>query len=135
MGYVTSYCKESDLNWIVASGHSSRFRKLRRQEVESWQTWRANEDRVEAIRSTQNPASTMSNIGGGCSTEAKDGTLGHLRNLGLLLDVEEAIKEMDMKGFRPLPVLERLSFRYAVMAQPDEELRFLFPRRFEKWRC
>ncbi|KAK3806253.1 MAG: hypothetical protein JOS17DRAFT_767737, partial [Linnemannia elongata] len=132
--FVTSGCKGWDMNWMVASGRKSiQSRRKRLKEIESWRFWRLGEDRAEAIRSQtrQYPLKT-----GGDGSNAIDAEIwSGLRNLGLLMDVEEMMKEIEgTREVQPMPLLERLSFTYPVMLRPEEELERLFPSRFEKWR-
>lgn len=66
----------------------------------------------------RNNSNSNSRSGGGSiyavKTEAK--ILSQLQNLGLLLDVEEKLQEMDTdKNFRLLPALEKLSFSLPIM--------------------
>jgi hypothetical protein len=128
-------CADWDLNWIADSNNgrkSARSRKKRQLEVESWRLWLANEERVEAARcqlQQQQPVEDwISNSGGSSSgSSAKDReVLFQLRNLGLLLDVDEVAKRMDEKETRLLPSLERLSFNHPTLLRPEEELERIF---------
>lgn len=136
---VTVGCKDWDVNWILDSGRKSVLsRKSRQKEVEEWRNWRINEDRVEAERAQVRRLSTGSgaSISSNRSTSVTDtAILARLRNLGLLLDVEEMIREINDEESQLLPNLERLSFKYPIMLRPEEELERMFPTsRFEKWR-
>ncbi|OAQ36860.1 hypothetical protein K457DRAFT_131984 [Linnemannia elongata AG-77] len=51
-----------------------------------------------------------------------------LQKLGLLLDVELMVKELDSQNFRPMPSLERLSLGGEVAEHPDRILNRLFPK-------
>ncbi|KAF9277372.1 hypothetical protein BGZ88_001189 [Linnemannia elongata] len=90
------------------------------------------------VKESGNASSNSNSRGGGGSiyavkTEAEN--LSQLQNLGLLLDVEEKLQEMDMdKNFRPLPALEKLSFSLPIMRRPEDELRSLFSSAFKRWR-
>ncbi|OAQ36810.1 hypothetical protein K457DRAFT_1901602 [Linnemannia elongata AG-77] len=100
--------------------------------------------RLQSLRSLRmwqsgNASSNSNSRGGGggsiyaVKTEAEN--LSQLQNLGLLLDVEEKLQEMDMdKNFRPLPALEKLSFSLPIMRRPEDELRSLFSSAFKRWR-
>jgi len=58
--------------------------------------------------------------------------LVQLQNLGLLKDVEEEVKDMDMKmEFIPVPVLCRLSFTLPILFSPEVVLEQLFPSLIE----
>lgn len=136
-------CKSWDVDWIVDSGRRSESsRRSRHKEVEGWRMWRINEDQVEARRErTQQSAlknetsnSDSSSSGSGSVTATDTVILSQLRNLGLLLDVAEMLKEIDVEGCQVMPALERLSFKYPIMQRPEEELRRMFPTRLEKWR-
>ncbi|OAQ36812.1 hypothetical protein K457DRAFT_131951 [Linnemannia elongata AG-77] len=131
-------CKDWDVNWILDSGRKSVLsRKSRQEEVEGWQNWRINEDRVETERAQVRQLSTESGTSNNYnrSTSVTDtAILDRLGNLGLLLEVEEMIREIDAGEIRPLPNLERLSFKYPIMLQPKEELQRMFPTRLEKLR-
>ncbi|OAQ34414.1 hypothetical protein K457DRAFT_14252 [Linnemannia elongata AG-77] len=132
--FVTSGCKEWDMNWMVASGrNSSQSRRKRQKEIESWRFWRLGEDRAEVIRS-QTRQHSLETDGEGLNAIDTD-ILRKLQNLGLLMDVEEMMKEMEgTKGVQPMPLLEKLSFTYPIMLRPEEELERLFPSIFEKLR-
>ncbi|KAF9336225.1 hypothetical protein BGZ91_010111 [Linnemannia elongata] len=134
---------------MVPTGRSSILAKRRRRkEVEEWKEWREIEDRAEEDRLPQgiqdmekesgNRSSNSNRCSGGGSiyavkTEAE--ILNQLQNLGLLLNVEETLQEMDTdKNFRPLPALEKLSFSLPIMRRPEDELRSLFSSAFKRWR-
>ncbi|KAF9906068.1 hypothetical protein EC991_001076 [Linnemannia zychae] len=121
-----------DVNWLVPSGHSSRYRSLRRTKVKSklWKRERVREGIMEAFQEQdadhqnqqyQVQDSTKTNS----STDAE--LLGQLRNLGLLEDVEEMVKEMGHKSYRPLFTLEGLSFNGQYLDHPATAIRHLIP--------
>ncbi|KAF9536383.1 hypothetical protein EC957_011159 [Mortierella hygrophila] len=130
--------QEWELNWIVASGRKdAKSREKRQQEIESWRRWRANEDRIEKSRDetrqrqssrnkpnikSSNGSSTKSNLSMTDDAEI----LSRLQNLGLLLDVEDMMREMEVKETRPMPSLERISFNYPILLRPEEELERVF---------
>lgn len=132
--FVTTGCSEWDLNWMVASGRkSSKSRRKRQREVESWRFGQMAEDRTEVIRSRTRQNQSEFETSGSSSMGAE--IWSDLQNLGLLRDVEETIKSMEAtKEVQPLSSLERLSFMYPIMLRPEEALERLFPSRFEKWR-
>ncbi|KAK3806227.1 MAG: hypothetical protein JOS17DRAFT_767682, partial [Linnemannia elongata] len=138
LGDRTSECEDWELDWIVTSRNGRKGRKMaqsrrrRQEEVESWKLWLENEERVEAARHharqqlSENGISCSSNSSNsGVSVKDKE-VLFQLRNLGLLLDVEEMVREMDEKEVPPMPSLERLSFNYPILLRPEEELEQLF---------
>ncbi|KAF9282398.1 hypothetical protein BGZ88_011064 [Linnemannia elongata] len=128
-----------ELNWIVASGRKDvKSRKKRQQEIESWRNWKANEDRIEKSRansrqkqSSKKEPNVKSSNGSRTNTNpsmADDAeVLSQLKNLGLILDVEDMMREMEVKEIRPMPSLERLSFDYPILLRPEEELERVFP--------
>ncbi|KAK3819377.1 MAG: hypothetical protein JOS17DRAFT_756307 [Linnemannia elongata] len=149
--HMTSNCKEWELNWMVPSGRSSFLAKRRRRKAaEGWKDWRVKEDILEADRSPQYKQDMTNESGHGsrnsrCNNNSdgdgiyavkmKAEILKQLQNLGLLLDVEEMLKEIETnKKFRPLPALGKLSFGLPSMKRPEDELRLLFPSAFKKWR-
>ncbi|KAF9334935.1 hypothetical protein BGZ91_010671 [Linnemannia elongata] len=140
LGYRTSSCEDWELDWIVNLRNGGKGRKMaqstrkRQEEVESWKLWLANEERIEAARCHARQqllengiASSSGDSGSGASVKDKE-VLFQLRNLGLLLDVEEMVREMDEKDVRPMPSLERLSFNYPTLLRPEEELEQLFSK-------
>jgi hypothetical protein len=127
-------CEDWDVNWIIVSGRKSILSNWRRrQEVKNWREWRKNEDKVETIRAQIRKQRAISGI---CDSKPNaDGViLDQLKNLGLLLDVEEMVKEMEAKMVIPMQALERVSFKHPVLMRPEDELERFFPSRFEKWR-
>ena len=128
---VTADCEEWDLNWMIASGRSSAYsRRKRLQTVEGWQKWRLNENRVEATQ--PRPCGVELEHRHGSASMADMAILVQLQNLGLLKDVEEEVKDMDMKmEFIPVPVLCRLSFTLPILFSPEVVLEQLFPSLIE----
>lgn len=127
-----------ELNWIVAAGRKdAKSRTKRQQEIESWRRWKANEDRIERSRATsrqrqssRKEPNNRSNNGRSTNTKPSmtddEEVLSRLQNLGLLLDVEDMMREMAEKDIRPMPSLERLSFDYPILLRPEEELERVF---------
>ncbi|KAF9278929.1 hypothetical protein BGZ88_000275 [Linnemannia elongata] len=143
LGDRTSSCEDWELDWIVTLRNGGKGRKMaqstrkRQEEVESWKLWLANEERVEAARCharQQLSENGISSNSGDSGDSGSDGSvkdkevLFQLRNLGLLLDVEEMVREMDEKDVQPMPSLERLSFNYPTLLRPEEELEQLFSK-------
>lgn len=61
---------------------------------------------------------------------------GQFRKLGLLMDVEETINEIDGGLMVPFPSLTELSLSYGFLQWPEKELSqlFLMPKsRFSLW--
>ncbi|KAK3819401.1 MAG: hypothetical protein JOS17DRAFT_756352 [Linnemannia elongata] len=136
---IIRICQYWDLNWMVASGNRSMLSKLRRRlEVGCWGLSRENEDRIEAMRQ-RTPQEPLSN--GNCTSNSNDSiiaadgdVLDQLRDVGLLLDVEEMWKEMHNSTYQPLPSLEKISFCLPILLRPEEELERLFPIREDRRR-
>ncbi|KAK3845626.1 MAG: hypothetical protein J3R72DRAFT_435297, partial [Linnemannia gamsii] len=132
--YLTSGAKDWDLNWMTAAGRkNTRSRKKRQMEVESWRIWRLNEDRAEKARSSRARIQGLPQENETNNPKADNKIMDEFQRLGLLLDVEEMLKEMDRtEESRPFPSLERLSLNYPILQRPEEEIENSFPRR--KWR-
>lgn len=115
---VTDGCSKMDLNWILPSGRKDKFKRQRRDELKTWRMRRDEEDQREAMPLPQQQLPRI-------EKEADAEVWSQLRNLGLLLDVEEVVKEIDSGGFEPLPSLERLSFSLntPAMNHPEVELK------------
>ncbi|KAG9072960.1 hypothetical protein KI688_000741 [Linnemannia hyalina] len=126
--------KDWDVNWITASGRKSVLSNWkRRREVKSWREWRRNEDLVETVRAEIRMRLAIS----GTSHPIPDADaviLKQLENLGLLFDVEEMVKEMEVKEFRPMPALEGLSLNHPTLMPPETVLEHLFPSMLDKLR-
>ncbi|KAK3819428.1 MAG: hypothetical protein JOS17DRAFT_756414 [Linnemannia elongata] len=132
VGRVETEGKDWDVNWITASGKKNVLSNWRRRrEVKSWREWRKNEDQIESIRAQIRMRLAVS----GANNPPPDTDaviLKQLENLGLLLDVEKMVKEMEAKRFRPMPALEGLSFNRPTLLPPEDVLEFLFPSIREK---
>ncbi|KAF9134666.1 hypothetical protein BGW39_006255 [Mortierella sp. 14UC] len=116
-----------DLNWMVSSGHSLKFRNLRSKIVEEWQPQRIQEDELEATRPQQHQQQEM-NGSGGTRDQLDDEELSRqLQHLGLLREVEEMVMKMDSGTFHPLTCLEGLTFNYYQFNHPEEEIRSSVP--------
>jgi hypothetical protein len=118
---VTENCREMDLNWMLPSGRKDKFKRQRRAELEGWKATRGEDEHREVIRRRTLPPPRI-------EKEADVEIWSQLRNLGLVLDVEEMVKEIDYGGFEPLPSLERLSFMQSPseMEHPKMELKNIF---------
>jgi len=122
----TEICHEMDLNWIVPSGRSDKFKELRQQEIASWQSLRLVEDQCEKLQQQelQDDRDGSADNGGSLDAEVR----GQFRNLGLLMDVEETINEIDGGSLVPFPSLAGLSFSFGFLQWPEKELNRLFPK-------
>ncbi|KAF9901128.1 hypothetical protein EC991_006468 [Linnemannia zychae] len=123
MEWLLACLKESDLNWMIPSGHNIKFRWRRQKAVEQWQERRSKEDELETFRSCRE--STNKFIGTNGTVDAK--LLDQLQHVGLLRDVEEVVKEMDSRSYWPLPCLEGLAMRHHYFIRPEEEIQYCLP--------
>ncbi|KAF9906069.1 hypothetical protein EC991_001077 [Linnemannia zychae] len=117
-------CKRMELSWITdtssAEDKEQRQKCIEQGEQTGIPVVVSEQDRKPRTR----PPPT--------NAKASDAAIWRqLRHLGLFQDVEEMVKEMDSKGFKPLPSLGKLSLGGTYMRQPEEELNALFPPR--KW--
>ncbi|KAF9545734.1 hypothetical protein EC957_010597 [Mortierella hygrophila] len=125
--------EESDMNWMVHSGRKRKCVERRREKVKarSWQCQRIREDVSETRRLRREQRQrkgeeeiAISSDGNGDVVPPNTEVLRLLRNLGLLSDVEEMIKEIDeSNSFIPLPSLEGLSLGLHHFAQPESEIK------------
>ncbi|KAF9121599.1 hypothetical protein BGX30_002478 [Mortierella sp. GBA39] len=115
---ATDGCSKMDLNWMLPSGRNGKFKRQRRDELKTWRVRRDEEDQRETMRSLQQQQLPR------IEKEADAEIWSQLHNLGLLLDVEEVVKEIDAGDFEPLPSLEKLSFSLnrPGMTHPEVEL-------------
>ncbi|KAG0381250.1 hypothetical protein BGX24_000021 [Mortierella sp. AD032] len=126
-----SVCNMMDLSWLLDSTSSSSsgdrnditYKAQRRKEVERWLSQREREDYQESAR----PPGSIELLSCTNASEEDREIWHQLRHLGMYLDVEEMVREMDdSEGFRPLPSLCQLSLGSFFMQQPKVELDFLF---------
>ncbi|KAH7059889.1 hypothetical protein BKA57DRAFT_19597 [Linnemannia elongata] len=122
----TSECDLWDLNWMIPSGQSEKFKAKRWEKMARWCTWREEEKRLETGRDHR---LDQRDTGKGLSTVQEQ-----LKNLGLILDVMEMVKEMDREGFRCLPVLSRLCIGSEFEQTPAEEIRRIFAPKWALFR-
>ncbi|KAF9155944.1 hypothetical protein BG015_007975 [Linnemannia schmuckeri] len=122
-GLLIRSLKKGDLNWMVPIGHSTMYKWQRRLAVMRWHQRRLKEDRLEISRPHPQEETTPEDTSVSPDTEI----LGQLRHLGLLMDVEEMIKEMESKSYRPLPFLEGLSIKHPYFASPEGEINDSMP--------
>lgn len=126
-----NYSKE-DLNWMVPSGRTKKFRNMRQMRVQLWQQQRFREDRLEGLRQAQQKlqqqqqatitSADTADLGGSYDTESEALLLRQLQNLGLLREVEEVVKEIGLGSLQPLPCLEGLSISNPYFGRPEDEI-------------
>lgn len=122
-GSLTTPIDEVDLNWMLRSGQGGKYRLLRRIRVESWRLRKKREKELEMLRLQKQLAQPEGNAVPLVDPEL----MGQLRNLGLLVDVEEMILEMDSRSYRPLPSLEGLSIKTRYFVWPESEVSLCIP--------
>lgn len=122
----TSECDMWDLNWMIPSGQSEKSKAKRLEKMARWSTWREEEKRLE--------------VGPDRRLDQRDTDKGlltvreQMKNLGLILDVMEMVKEMDREGFRSLDVLSRLCIGSEFEQTPVQEIRRLFSSKWALFR-
>lgn len=91
-----------DLTWILPSGRKEKYKRTRQNEMATWQDMSGQGDLLEAIRPSSSllPTTTL--------TEVYAVIWSQLRYLGLLLDVEEMVKEVDSGDYEPFSSLQRI---------------------------
>lgn len=114
--WILDNVREVDLDWMIPSGHTFKARRARQKEVKQWQQRRDQEKKLEAEQSPQKKA-----IG---DVSAVTEVLGQLRNLGLLKDVKEMVKEMESMSVPSLQSLEGLSLRHSYFVWPENEIKY-----------
>ncbi|KAF9144763.1 hypothetical protein BGX30_011526 [Mortierella sp. GBA39] len=115
--WILDNVREVDLDWMIPSGHTFRSRWARQKEVKQWQQRRDEEKKIEVGRVPQKKA-----IG---DVSAATEVQGQLRNLGLLKDVKEMVKEMEPMSVPPLQSLEGLSLRHSYFVWPENEIKYV----------
>ncbi|KAF9906067.1 hypothetical protein EC991_001075 [Linnemannia zychae] len=124
---VTSNISEEDLNWMVPSGQSDKFRKLRRKKFE-----RLYRQHLEQFKQMQEQEQEQSSSPKGDCDHPDAELLYQLRNLGRIEDIKDMILKMDDKSYRALPSLEGLAFEHFLLEHPERVIRQLFPRKTGK---
>ncbi|KAG9072934.1 hypothetical protein KI688_000715 [Linnemannia hyalina] len=124
-----SGCWPVDLNWIVAEGNRVENREKRRKVVEEWDNNLDTEKRLEKERLLTGAryAKVLALEKGDYNDEEEGGLAGQLKNLGLLSEIKAVVEEMDLDGYRCFPVLDRVSFSWAITQRPVDALAYLFP--------
>ncbi|KAF9122818.1 hypothetical protein BGW39_009480 [Mortierella sp. 14UC] len=134
-----------DVNWLAPSGYSDKYRTSRRKMMKSklWKKERTREDIMETFQEQEVQHQQQQHqeqelmVSRGTDVSADAELLGQLQNLGLLKDVEEIVKEMSHKSYRPSFTLEGLSFNGRYFDHPASALRSIIPRKtsFAKEAC
>ena len=93
----------------------------------TWREMRDQENLLEATRSSSSllPPTTL--------TEVDIAIWSQLRHLGLLLDVEEMVMEIDSGNYEPFPSLQRIAlrdYRPPILRKVEEEFDRIFPAKF-----
>ncbi|KAF9131520.1 hypothetical protein BGW39_001696 [Mortierella sp. 14UC] len=123
-------CNMMNLSWLLSSSSTSiennsdnaKFKAQRREEVERWDMQRGMEDYRESTR----PPGSLELLLPPAGTKPEDREIWHqLRHLGMYLDVEEMVREMDSDGFKPLPSLCQLSLGSFFLQRPKDELTYV----------
>ncbi|KAF8942935.1 hypothetical protein BGZ47_005974 [Haplosporangium gracile] len=119
-------CEVYELNWIVPSGRDSWSRMKRQEVMSEWGSKESEETRLETERKRNGGLKRLTPA----SKAKEDVRLAKdLKNLGLIVDVRNMVKEMDSHDkLVCLPELERMSFEYPIDHRPRIELRRLFPK-------
>ncbi|KAG0063015.1 hypothetical protein BGZ89_010224 [Linnemannia elongata] len=113
--WILDNVREVDLDWMIPSGHTFKARRARQKEVKQWQQRCDQQKKLAAEQSPQKKA-----IG---DVSAVTEVLGQLRNLGLLKDVKEMVKEMESMSVPSLQSLEGLSLRHSYFVWPENEIK------------
>ncbi|KAG0296549.1 hypothetical protein BGZ96_009128 [Linnemannia gamsii] len=92
--------------------------------VWSWTLWhrRRKEHKLEVLRQQQQQVLRKGASEEGDIVSLDPALLDQLRNLGLLVDVEQLIQEMDSASYHPLPSLEGLSVKNGYFLSPKNEI-------------
>lgn len=114
--WILDNVREVDLDWMIPSGHTFKARWARQKEVKQWQQRCDQEKKLAAEQSPQKKA-----IG---DVSAVTEVLGQLRNLGLLKDVKEMVKEMESMSVPSMQSLEGLSLRHSYFVWPENEIKY-----------
>ncbi|KAF9904221.1 hypothetical protein EC991_002924 [Linnemannia zychae] len=123
-------CTMMDLSWLLSSSSTSvendsssaEFKAQRKEEVERWDMQRGMEEYRESTR----PPGSLEMMMPPAGTRQEDREIWHqLRHLGMYLDVEEMVHEMDSDGFKSLPSLYQLSLGSFYPQRPEVELDYV----------
>lgn len=131
-GYAISRnsgCWPVDLNWIIAEGNRPLNREKRRNVIAQWDDKLQIEERLETERLLTGAkfAKVLMLENGGYVSDVVGELADQLKNLGLLSEVKAMVEEMDQDGYRCFPVLDRVSFSWAITQRPVDALAYLFP--------
>lgn len=102
-------CAPSDLDWMVASGHTLAARKARRLTIAAWDTTLAEEAQEELIRLSKHGLFTIDPAPRTSIVAVVDQELeSHLTNIGFLADVKTMLlEEMERSDFKTWPRLTK----------------------------
>ncbi|KAK3837425.1 MAG: hypothetical protein J3R72DRAFT_512720 [Linnemannia gamsii] len=100
----------SDLQWMVASGHTTKARKARRRVIAEWDFSLAKEQQEELDR-LSNPNRSTSIDSARASVAVDTGMVSQLKNHGLLGDLKTMLlEEMESSDFDLWPWLTNVGF-------------------------
>lgn len=124
-----SGCWPVDLNWIIAEGNRIQYREMRRKVVTRWDDKLDIEKHLEKERllTDARSAKVLALENGDYNDKEEGGLAEQLRTLGLLSEVKAVVEEMDQDGYSCFPVLDRVSFSWAITQRPVDALAYLFP--------
>ncbi|KAF9139704.1 hypothetical protein BGX30_007601 [Mortierella sp. GBA39] len=116
-------CSLSDLNWMVPSGQSKRYKEKRQTTIERLDGWLDEERWLEsaAIRAVHEEEGDLSTSW----VKVEPALKLELYHLGLFLDVKRMVSEMaSVNNFRCWPRMRRLSlfYLYDIGRCPEKEL-------------
>lgn len=120
-------CSLSDLNWMIPSGQSKRYKEKRQATIERLAGWLDEERRLElaAVRAVheeeEDPSTSWVKVEPALKLE--------LYHLGLFLDVKRMVSEMaSVNNFRCWPRMRRMSLfcLYDIGRSPEMELERMF---------
>ncbi|KAH7060257.1 hypothetical protein BKA57DRAFT_446717 [Linnemannia elongata] len=120
-------CSLSDLNWMVPSGQSKRYREKRQTTIERLDSWLEEERWLElaAVRAVHEEEEDLSTSW----VKVEPALKLELYHLGLFLDVKRMVSEMaSVNTFRCWPRMRRLSlfYLYDIGRSPEMELERMF---------
>ncbi|KAG0258322.1 hypothetical protein BGZ95_005007, partial [Linnemannia exigua] len=118
-------CEIYELNWMVAAGRDYWSRRRRQDILSQWRAKEAEEHRLDKERMRRGGLPSLEPV----SQSKEDVAIAKdLQNLGLLMDVRNAVKEIDSGDSNVFACLERMSFEYPFDNRPRNELNRLFPK-------
>ncbi|KAF9093475.1 hypothetical protein BGX23_003296 [Mortierella sp. AD031] len=120
-------CSLSDLNWMIPSGQSKKYKEKRQAAIDRLENWLDEErwSELSAARAVSNEDTNLSTDW----TNVDTGLKLELHHLGMFADVERMVEEMASKNnFQCWPRMRRLSLfhLYDVGRNPEMELERMF---------